>query len=581
MNRLVNSSLCLIVFLFCCMASDPCIAQEAEPKINVRFVDSAGDLVSSVSGYWYRVGAGKAKKIVSADGKAEIPVNKVEGIIVAKSEGYQYSGLVLDSGTTTALSVVMLKDNEAGPAYENQPLPFSAEQKQQAIENIKEKLWEELEADPANHQVLQHSVAVLAKLTPDRTLEYFESNWPKGKLKVLAKQEIIRGLAESDFARAVELADSTKNPMYRDALLTALLKHGPQGKKMLAVEAELTNAIKNIPQPAYRLASWASLAEHYQVTDRPELAQQIVDQHIDEIKKLPAGGWSGFPRSLFAALIAETNPSEAVKLIEGMDKNEIDRAYGRVAFHCCRQHPQQAVELLQKIKPVERAVVGFRHHVKVVHRMAVEHPDKAFELAASIDEPNQRAWALGMMASRLHESQSDRAKEALLKAVDALAEPTKQTRPANISLSPATTLAGLLPMAKDIAPEKMNSMIWQSVYLAVPRSRWNSGGVSKSALRQTTAAQISRYDRVIASALAGDQAIEQANNFGRTIPNLIALQFKSLSDELVRLDEVDTRLGPRSRRAAAHLLTASEESFWRSVSNPEYLNWPTEKFEEF
>ena len=242
MNRLVNSSLCLIVFLFCCMASDPCVAQEAEPKINIRFVDSSGDFVSNVKAYWYRAGKGKAKRISSVDGKGTISAN--EGLIVAKSEGYQYSGLVLDSGTTTALSVVMLKDNEAGPAYENQPLPFSAEQKQQAIENIKDKLWEELEADSDNQRILKLSVAILTKLTPDRTLEYFESNWPKGKLKVLAKQEIIRGLAESDFARAVELADSTKNPIYRDALLTALLKTVLKAKKCCPLKPSLPTQSK-------------------------------------------------------------------------------------------------------------------------------------------------------------------------------------------------------------------------------------------------------------------------------------------------------------------------------------------------
>ncbi|MDB2687725.1 hypothetical protein N9Y42_11000 [Mariniblastus sp.] len=317
------------------------------------------------------------------------------------------------------------------------------------------------------------------------------------------------------------------------------------------------------------------------MTDRPELAQEIVDQHIDDLKKLPAGGWSGFVRSLFAGLIAEKNPNEAVKLIEGMDKNEINRAYGRVAFYCCRQHPQKAIELVQKIKPVERAITGFEHHVKVIYRMAVEHPDKAFELAALIDDPSQRAWALGTMASRLHESKSVRAKEALIKAVNALAEPKDLNETANAYLSPSIMLAGLLPMAKDIAPEKMNSMIWQSVYLAVPRSRWNLGVRSKAALRQTTAAQISRYDRGIAIALAGDQAIEQTNNFGRTISNLIALNFKALQDGMVRLDEVETRRGPRSHGAAAYLLTATEESFWRSVSIPDYLEWPTEKFEEF
>ena len=267
------------------MASDPCVAQEAEPKINIRFVDSSGDFVSNVKAYWYRAGKGKAKRISSVDGKGTISTN--EGLIVAKSEGYQYSGLVLDSGTTTALSVVMLKDNEAGPAYENQPLPFSAEQKQQALEKIQDKLWEELEADPDNQRILQLSVATLTKLSPARTLKYFESNWPKENSKYWSNKRLSEGLQNRILRGQLNWQIQLKTLFTALTLMSALMENGPQGKKMLPVEAEFTNAIKNIPQPAYRLASWASLAEHYLVTDRPELAQQIVDQHIDDLKSYP------------------------------------------------------------------------------------------------------------------------------------------------------------------------------------------------------------------------------------------------------------------------------------------------------
>ena len=577
MKRFAIQPLILVVLCFCVGSVGVCAAQESDAKITVNFVDSAGMPVSNVKATWYR--NGKAKKIAVTDGSGTIASNA--GMIVAKSEGHQFSGTVLNKETTTPLSLVMLRDNEAGKEYETQPLPFSADQKQRAIGLIEASFWDQLKSNPTDQLTLQQCVPSLAKLSPDKALEYFATNPIEGQVGALVKQELIKAIVGSKLETAVELADSADDPMHRAVLLMALVEHCPPGTARLAVETEFANAIKSIPQSAWRLSMWATLAEHYQDTDRPELAEKIISQNLEEIEKLPSGGESGLPRSMFAALIAVRDPDAALELIEGMDKRELNRALGRIAFHCCRNHPEKAIELAEKIKPGEREIIGFESHVKICHRMAVEHPDAAFKLAAMIEDPNQEAWALGMMALRLHQSKSDRAREALSAAIEVLSESNVRNKPVNTSLAPSNTLAGLLPIAKKVAPEKMNSMIWQAVHLAIPRSRWNLGNVSKLSIIQTTASQISRYDRSIATAFAGDQEIRIGMDEARTATNQVALDIDSLAEFLIRMEQAEQFRLHLHWSTSALLLTDSESDFWDAISKPGFLEWPSDSFEDF
>ena len=361
-------------------------------------------------------------------------------------------------------------------------------------------------------------------------------------------------------------------------VLSTILKSSDADPELLAaVETEMTDTIKSIPQPMYRFSAWSVLAEHYLNTGRPELAQKIIDQHIEEVKKLPAGGWSGFPRSLFAALVVEKDPELAAELVKGMDKMEYDRALGRLAFHCCRTNPKKAVEFLKQKKPANNTIVQARHHVQICERMAVEQTDAAFELAASIEEPNQQGWAFGLIADRLNATDPARAKQALDKAAQALKDCTAED---DSWFSSASTTAGLLPIAENVAPEKINSLIWQSVYLSLPRSRWNTGGGSKALKIQSAAAAIARYDMAIAKALVGDKAIEIGSDVSRSATNQVALDATGLPDFLKRLDQVRHSGAFQPRQVAAGLLTSNQEQFWKTVSKPTFLNWPTRNFEE-
>ena len=486
--RLIASAVVAVGFLFQPIRAS---VQETEKEIEVRFVDSANQPVENVRAYRYQ--NGKAKVISCADGTGSIPANG--GLVVARKDGFQFSGTVINPNDANA-TVVMMKDDEVGRKLATLPLPISDASKQKVIETLEEDFWTTLNANPKDFSNVATCMKVLSWLNPEKTLQYIESNPVRGQMDVMVKQEVIKVLGKTDFETAVELTNTVKDPMGRSMLLRVLLKNpGADSELLAAVETEMADTIKSIPQPMYRYAVWASLAEHYLDTSRPEMAQKITDQHIEDIKKLPAGGWSGFPRSLFAALIVERDPELAKELVKGMDKNESDRALGRLAFHCCRTHPQMAVEFLNQQKPSKNQIVRAKNHIQVCHRMAIEQTDAAFELAASIKEPNQQAWAYGLMAQRLHESDPDRANQALDLAVTCLANNTTQDQS---RFSSASTSAGLLPIAEQVASEKMNSLIWKSVYLSLPRSRWNTGGGSKTLKMQTAAAAIARYDVVIA-----------------------------------------------------------------------------------
>ena len=166
--------------------------------------------------------------------------------------------------------------------------------------------------------------------------------------------------------------------------------------------------------------------------------------------------------------------------------------------------------------------------------MAIEHPEAAFELAENINEPNQKAWAYGMMAKRFSKSNRVNAKRALEKAISTLTN-TPEGSTANW-LHPSSTLGGLLPVVENVSPEQIESAIWQVVFLAIPHSRWSSQGSSKTSILQNAAASIARYDLKIASQLIGTTEVEILPDPTRAVANQFVLAADKLPDFLRRLD---------------------------------------------
>ncbi len=558
-----------IAFLFTALFAATAFAQSSA----IKFVDIEGKPVTPDSALFFN--GGRAKTIDVQKGTATAPGSA--GIITAHAEGYQYTGAVLTGSDTT---VTFYRNDQPCESLSQTPFPLTKEIRSQLQQTIKDKLWDQVHDQPAGSQSVFQIVDVLGSVDPQATLQWVdESNFP-GQKKIAVSGNAFTQLLLTRPEEALDRISQIDDSMSRSMILGVFLQRLPPNHDMVpTIEKLLNETSRGIKQPAMRLAIRASLAEHYQLTNRPEQADKITDQHIEEAKKLPTGGWSAYPRSLFAALIAEADPTLAEELITGIsDTNEATRARSRVAFACCRKHPDLAKKLLARYEPDKNTITVWKETIKIAHRMVVEQTQSARQLADSIDEPNQKAWALGMMANRLHDSNPQLAKDLLNQTIDLLSDPeaTKQDR-----YAPGQTLAGLLPVAQRIDPAKVRPMIWQAVHVTLPKSRWVSGTSNRVKL-QSVAGAIARYDLKLGQTLIGNQTLKPVNIFAKSAFRQALLGPEKLLDYTNELLEHGDH--PRQSRLVqevANLVTVGEASFWNSVSKPMMLDWPTRRFETF
>jgi len=562
---------CVSLVLFLACNSSTIQAQE---KVAVEIVGSNGNRITDVEVMWWH--DRQHKKATSKNGKFSLP--QKTGLLAVRKDGYQYTGIVLDEKTPSKPKLKMLRNDEIeSRRLKVQPIPISPNLREKLTKTLRERCLQDFES-AANPNEKTTPVRVLTELDSTKALELLEAGKFEGQLAGMVKQTLIERFARTDVSKAIPLADGEENPMFRSMLVGVLARSlDADHPQRATIESQWVDAVRNTEQPGMRLAGWAMLAEHYLHTDRPELVKKIVSQQMDDVKKLPAGGWSAFPRSLFAAFIVEDDPKLAGELIEGAVDYERSRALGRLAFHCCRTNPQQAKEFLDLI--VKGQQIGDPYHIKVAHRMASVHPQKAIELAKTIADPKQRGWALGMVSRVIAKTNPDLAKGSLDLVISSIEEG------ANAKLrthtAPAELLAGLMPVAEEFAPERLHSMLWQSVWLTLPKSRWSESG-SLGFQVESTASALARYDSRVAQALYRSPADKITDQFNQLSGDVATNRFVLAPEQLAAWFETQTSIGSsyRGYEAVAKLLSASPTEFWDSVSVPFVMQWPTEAFEE-
>ena len=206
--------------------------------------------------------------------------------------------------------------------------------------------------------------------------------------------------------------------------------------------------------------------------------------------------------------------------------------------------------------------------------MAVEQTAAAEKLVDSIETPNDRAWALGLMALRLNEADPAKAKLFFKKANDTFGDPNADHNSLDMS---GSTMAGLLPIAEQVAPEKVRSMIWEVVFRAIPRSSL----LAENQMLQHTAGAIARYDHDLAIALIDIDNLEirtwpKSGGFHQAI-----LKAQDLPAYAAKISSPETHEHAifRLQKELVDVLLVDEETFWRNVSKPIQLEWPTRKYE--
>lgn len=552
-------------------------------QTKVTFVDSSGAPVPNVDAVFFNgsLNDGLGKTIEIKDGNGT--VESLEGVVAATAEGYQYSGGIVDSKD---LKVVLLGVDETAPTVRQISFPLSdslREKTRAALISAIKKRISEVELQP--FEISRH-MRLAGKLDPKGTLEWLKENKLPKQETMQVNNGIIDGFLREDLEAAVDMLDQIKDPMFRTYKLVSMMGELPE--KHVAkpiIEQQAVAAIRNVKHAAYRIGMWAFLAEHYQISGREDSSQKIIDLHLEEVQKLPSDGWSGLPRSVFAALIVEKQSDVALKMIEGIkDPNEKFRAEGRLAFHCCRTNPKLAIELLQRyvapegrlfsapLQDRQKHVANSRDATKIVYRMAGEQTAAAEELADLLKVPNERAWALGLIALRLNQANPAKAKLILDKAIDTLADPNADLNHLHTS---GSTMAGLLPIAEQVAPEKVHSMIWEAAFRAIPRSQL----MASHQKLQHAAGAIARYDRDLAIALLDVDKLEPGYSTENTAFHQAILKAEDLPAYAAKISSPESVDMFRHQEKLVDVLLADEETFWRSVSKPIQMEWPTHKYE--
>jgi hypothetical protein len=196
-------------------------------------------------------------------------------------------------------------------------------------------------------------------------------------------------------------------------------------------------------------------------------------------ENLAPAAFSGYVRGAFAEELAQVDADAALALIDPLtDVDEYNRHLTNIAHELAPIDPERAADSLELvretgtpyvIKPRDGAVI------RVCYRMVRIDPDRAVEVARSIESDVLRVRCLGVMADSLlaqDEVTADsraRAARILTGAWEILkAYPDSHDQSEVAWLFPSTMAGLLLPATAELFPAELPSRIWQSIALRRP-----------------------------------------------------------------------------------------------------------------
>jgi hypothetical protein len=192
------------------------------------------------------------------------------------------------------------------------------------------------------------------------------------------------------------------------------------------------------------------------------------------------------------------------------DPFEYARHHGNLAFKLAATRPDEAqriLDMLAKSEDRQRSSQGQQYAVLVSYRMAATDLPRARQIAKTIQQPADRAWAFGLIAKALTKNQPKEALALLEQALDILSAHVASGADQFNNLYDAAIIAGLLiPIAERIEPSLGTECFWKALAF-----RYSPTKKGIPALEPGTAALgalalvLAPYDRELAMAL-----VEQA-----------------------------------------------------------------------
>jgi Carboxypeptidase regulatory-like domain len=423
-------------------------------------------------------------------------------------------------------------------------------------------------------------LASMAPIDPSRVLELIET---KGTGKPLFALDSLRtlvaaGLAGESPDEAVSVAVTIQDPGARSWCLTDVFDKLPASARARKVEllAQAQLQASGIKQLAEKLRLLGRIADRWLDLGETERAMALLREGRALAKQVPP---PGYEIVAFAEPLARVDLPAALALIDvardsakrGDRVNRVfifDRSYGEIAYRLASRDPAGVERVLALIDDSYRRS-GFA--VAACSRMATTDLPRARRIAETIDDPLQRAYALGLMARVLAAADKSAAAQLLEQAFNQLEENQYDQQSDSV---PASVAAVLLQAVERVDPARLQESVWRALALRPPRLD-GRGETANGRAAAELALNIARYDRAAAAAvLAPAIAAFSTTDVDTLRQGIIAMALVLIDPRravaLVEAMPDDPGLDPSlpknaARKWSAEMLGKHGDARWRTV----------------
>jgi len=434
------------------------------------------------------------------------------GFMFIEKPGYRFHGQRCDR--PERLTITLRRHDEPAEKL-TKPLPPALPRDERitlAARLLEPMLQAVLEkgSDDARLRPLQ----TLAKVDPGRLLEELEKRpyanaWYDGYLR----RDAAKTLLPDNFEEARSIVDSMKDASFRCTgyldLCDALPAEKRKEKLELLDQAFLHS--RAIAENDHRVIDLGVIARRQWSLGAKDRATKLLREGQAIARELPTAAWAAYARGAFAEELGLIDLPAALELMKDLkDPFEYARHHGNLAFKLAASQPEESqriLDMLAKSKDRQQSFQAQQYAVLVSYRMAGADLPRARQIAETIQQPPDRAWAFGLMAKALTKDQPKEALALLEQALDILSAHVASGANHFNNFYDAAVIAGLLiPIAERIEPSLACECFWKALSFRFgPAKKGVPGMDDGTAALGALALVLAPYDREIAMAL-----VEQA-----------------------------------------------------------------------